>query len=81
MQDIRGVRSARPDAPPDARPLGAFREADTVVTLVPVQCEGRTLPQGSEGTIIDVSPVEGHYGIEFMAPFHCVVFLDATDIR
>ena len=58
-----------------------FRESDSVVTTVPIKTDGRELPSGSEGTVIDVSPVPGHYGVEFLAPFHCIVFMDDTDFR
>ncbi len=56
----------------------SFREADTVVTTTAVKADGRFLPAGSEGTVIDVSPIEGHYGVEFLAPFPCIVFLDKS---
>ncbi len=63
----------------EARPVRIYRDRDSVVTKVAVKAEGKTLPAGSEGFIIDVSPVKDHYGVEFLEPFHCVVFLDAPD--
>ena len=57
-----------------------FAKSETVVTTGPVECEGRVLPPGSEGTIIDVSPVEGNFAVEFFSPFHCVAFLGSSQI-
>jgi len=57
-----------------------FRESDTVPTTRSVECDGKLLPSGSEGTVIDVSPIAGRYGIEFLIPFHCVIFLNSTDL-
>ncbi len=59
----------------------ARREADLVTTSAAVQADDGVLPAGSEGTIIDVSPIQGRYGVEFLAPFHCIVFLDSSQLR
>jgi len=73
-QPVKALRTSR-----DVAHQHIFRESDTVVTRAAVKTEGRELPPGSEGTIIDVSPVEGHYGVEFLSPFHCIVFMDDAD--
>jgi hypothetical protein len=65
----------------EARPVRIYRDEDSVVTKVAVESEGQTLPAGSEGIVIDVSPIEGYYGIEFFAPFHTVVFLESSQIE
>lgn len=58
-----------------------FEEYQDVSTVEPVPTdEGRTLPAGSQGTIIDASPVEGWFHVEFMAPFHCIVGLWARQM-
>ncbi len=49
-----------------------------MVTTTALKVDGRFLPAGSEGTVIDVSPIEGHYGVEFLVPFPCIVFLDKS---
>jgi hypothetical protein len=75
MRGAVGLRREGGDRPPRK-----FRESETVVTTGPVECEGRVLPPGSEGTIIDVSPVEGNFAVEFFSPFHCVAFLGSSQI-
>ncbi len=64
----------------EARPVRIYRDEDSVVTKVVVESEGQTLPAGSEGIVIDVSPIEGYYGIEFLEPFHTVVFMFGSDL-
>lgn len=75
-QATRALRTSR-----DVARRRTFRESDTVVTTAAVKADGRELPPGSEGTIIDVGPVEGHYGVEFLSPFHCIVFMDDADFK
>jgi len=65
----------------DVRPVRIYRDEDSVVTKVAVESEGQTLPAGSEGIVIDVSPIDGYYGIKFFAPFHTVVFLESWQIE
>jgi hypothetical protein len=57
----------------------AAREDDAIVTTRPLTADGRVLPPGSQGVIIDVSPVPGHYSAGFASPFHCIVGIDAGD--
>ena len=65
-----------------AVPGQGFREFQDVVTLEAVtDYEGRLLPAGSEGTIIDASLVEGWFHVEFDQPFHCVVGLWSKQMR
>jgi len=68
-------------ARPASHKASEWRDADVVITRTAVQADDGVLPAGSEGTIIDVSPIPGRYGVEFLAPFHCIVFLDASQLR
>ena len=48
-----------------------YQEFEVVRTLVDVTEEGRTVPAGSHGTIVDVSGVAGWDEVKFADPFPC----------
>ena len=49
-----------------------FKELSHVRLTKPVECEGRIVPEGSTGLVLDVSPSGERFEIEFIKPFHCV---------
>ncbi len=61
-------------------PRGAFHEFDVVVAANHIACEGRVIPQGSKGMIVDVGDTGGTFEVEFLSPFHCVATVSAAQI-
>jgi len=43
--------------------------------------EGKTLPEGSTGTVVMVYRDGAGYEVEFAKPFHCLVTLRPDEIR
>jgi hypothetical protein len=70
------------DVAPDGQsePLGRFSELDIVLTVAPVECEGRIVPAGSSGTIVYVSENSKYFEVEFDLPFHCVATVSIDQI-
>lgn len=54
----------------------------SMVSLVrPLETAGKTLPTGSRGIIVHVFADEKAYIVEFIAPIHAVVALEASAIK
>jgi hypothetical protein len=46
-----------------------------------IECEGKVLPAGSLGTIVDISKTSDYYEVEFTQPFQCVASLKKDDLK
>jgi hypothetical protein len=70
------------EAAPDGGglPRRTLHEFDVVVTAKSVACDGRVIPAGSTGMIVDVCNTDGYFEVEFMSPFHCVATLNVSQI-
>jgi hypothetical protein len=64
----------------EIRAIKIYRDFDSVVTKVTVESEGQTLLAGSQGNVIDASPVKDHYVVGFLPPFLTAVFFDEADL-
>ena len=58
----------------------ALQGFDLVRLVGDVDEDGRILPGGSAGMIVDVSPAPGWYEVGFDEPFHCAIKLAARQI-
>lgn len=59
----------------------ALRELDYVYLAAAAQWEGKTIPQGSRGTIVDWVDASSYCEVEFVDPFPCVLTLEKNKLR
>jgi len=52
-----------------------------VTALEPLFGDGKPLPAGSTGTIVDICKTPGYLMVEFIEPFQAVVTVQANQIR
>ncbi len=65
-----------------SEPLTRFRDLERVATILAVKTEdGRTLPVGSEGTVVDVIKGGVAYAVEFTRPIDALVTLLPNELR
>ena len=57
-----------------------FAELSVVTLKNPVEVKGRSLPAGTPGTVVAAYADGVGYEVEFFAPFHAVVTLEADDL-
>lgn len=57
-----------------------FAELSVVSLRREVEAEGRSLPAGTKGTVVAAYGDGVGYEVEFFAPFHAVVTLEADDL-
>jgi len=75
MSTIRGGR------PGKSRPIPhRFAELSVVALTRAIEVEGRSLPQGTPGTVVAAYRDGVGYEVEFERPFHAVVTLEAGDL-
>ena len=58
-----------------------LRELDYVYLATAAQWEGKTIPQGSRGTIVDWVDGSSYCEVEFVDPFPCVLTLEKNKLR
>ena len=58
----------------------SFAELSVVSLRREVDVEGRSLPAGTKGTVVAAYGDGVGYEVEFSAPFHAVVTLEADDL-
>ncbi len=68
-------RSAEPHS------AAVLRELDYVVLLADTQWEGKAIPQGSQGTIVDWVNTSLYCEVEFVDPVPCVLTLEKSKLR
>lgn len=69
-----------PDDMIASRAVPRFAELSVVTLVHPVAVGDRALPAGALGAVVAVYADGLGYEVEFEAPFHAVVTLDAADL-
>lgn len=75
--EITGGSGARAEGRETAR---RFAEHSVVRLKRPVDVKGRSLPSGTNGTVVAAWRDGNGYEVEFFEPFHAVVTLEADDL-
>jgi len=69
------MRNAKPAA------QKGLRDLDYVETLEDTLAEGKPIPQGSRGTIVDWVEAAHMCEVEFVEPFPCVVTMEKSKLK
>ena len=80
LERDRRKRAGKGTVNEEAETAQEFAELSVVSLRREVDVEGRLLPAGSRGTVVATYSDGAGYEVEFFAPFHAVVTLEADDL-